>query len=104
MLDFLFLFWLHFIGDYPLQPDFLASFKGKYDYILFCHAVIWTGTIAIGLYLTGNFDLWKVAMLFVGHFLIDRWKARKKDKTYSLTRDLWIDQGLHFVQLALCLL
>ena len=97
------LIWLHMLGDYPLQPDFLAQFKGKNDYLLFCHSVLWTGCIAIGLIAFSSFTWWKIGMLLFGHFAIDRWKARKQDKTYSLTRDLWIDQGLHFIQLLVCL-
>ena len=104
VFQFVILFWLHFIADFPLQGEFLANFKGKYDYLLFAHSVIWTGTITAGLFLTGNYDLWKVAMLFVGHFIIDRWKARKEDKSKALTDDLWKDQLLHFGQLLLCLL
>ena len=107
-MDYLFallvLFWLHFVGDYPLQGEFLANFKGKYDYLLFCHAVIWTGTISAGLIYLGIFSYWKIAMLLIGHFLIDRWKARKINKEYALTKDLWIDQGLHMVQIIICLI
>lgn len=98
------LLWLHFIGDYPLQGDFIANMKGKNDFILFCHVAIWTGYISIGLAWFCLFAWWKVAMLLIGHFVIDRWKARKEDKTYALTRDLWIDQALHFVQLLICCL
>ena len=98
------LFTLHLLADFPLQGEFLASVKGKYDYLLFCHAAIWTGAVSAGLIALGLFTWWKVVMLLVGHFLIDRWKARKEDKTYALTRDLWIDQSLHFVQLLLCLI
>ena len=102
-LKICFLIWLHMIGDYPLQGDFLAQVKGKNDYILFCHSVIWTGCIAFGLFLLGLFAWWKAAMLLIGHFIIDRWKARKQDKSHSLKRDLWIDQGLHLFQLLICL-
>ena len=104
MGSLLFLVWLHMVGDYPLQGDFIAQVKGKNDYILFCHAVIWTGCITIGLVIIGLFAWWKFAMLLVGHFIIDRWKARKHDKTNALTRDLYIDQSLHLIQLVLCLL
>ena len=97
------LVWLHMMGDYPLQGEFLAQVKGKNDYILFCHSVIWTGCIAFGLFLLGLFAWWKAAMLLIGHFIIDRWKARKQDKSHSLKRDLWIDQGLHLFQLLICL-
>ena len=103
-LKICFLIWLHMIGDYPLQGDFLAQVKGKNDYILFCHSVIWTGCITVGLLLLGLFTWWKASMLLAGHFVIDRWKARKQDKSHSLTCDLWIDQGLHFLQLLICLI
>lgn len=91
----------HYIGDYPLQGDFLANFKGKLDYILFCHAIIWTGCVCAALGYFGAFAWWKAAFLLVGHFAIDRWKARKEDKTNALTFDLWKDQALHFAQLIL---
>lgn len=99
LIKFLFFIFLHFVADFPLQGDFLANNKGKYDYLLLVHSAIWAGTISIGLYLTGDFALWKAAFLLVGHFLIDRWKARKKDKTHALTWDLWLDQLLHMVQI-----
>lgn len=91
----------HYIGDYPLQGDFLAQFKGTHDYILFCHAIIWTGCVCAVLGYFGVFAWWKVAFLLVGHFAIDRWKARKEDKTHALTRDLWKDQALHVAQIIL---
>lgn len=101
------LFWmivLHYIADFPLQGQFLAEMKGKYDYLLFCHAMIWGGVISAGLLQLGFFAPWKAVMLVVGHFIIDRWKARKADKTYALTKDLWVDQFLHTVQIFIALL
>ena len=103
MINLLILIWLHLFGDYHLQDDFQAQNKGKNDFILFVHSALWTGLICIGLFIVGLFAWWKIIMLLMGHFIIDRWKARKEDKTYSLTRDLWLDQGLHFIQLLLCL-
>jgi Protein of unknown function (DUF3307) len=94
----------HYIGDYPLQGDFLANFKGKLDYVLFCHALIWTGCVCAVLGYFGVFAWWKAVFLLIGHFAIDRWKARKTDKTHSLTKDLWIDQALHLGQIALVVL
>lgn len=91
----------HFVADFPLQGDFVANFKGKNDYILFCHAIIWTGCVCAVLGFFGIFAWWKVAFLLVGHFFIDRWKARKEDKTYALTHDLWKDQAMHFAQVVL---
>lgn len=90
----------HYIADFPLQGEFMAQMKGKLDYILFSHTMIWTGCICAVLAHSGVFAWWKAAFLLAGHFAIDRWKARKEDKTHALTRDLWIDQSLHFAQLA----
>lgn len=98
-MKLLFLFWLHFVGDYPLQSAFLAQMKGKYDYLLLCHSIIWAGLISLGLYLLGLLTIWKILFLLIGHFVIDRWKARKEDKTNALTKDLWLDQLLHMVQI-----
>lgn len=98
-IKLLFLLWLHFIGVYPLQGNFLAQMKEKYNYILLCHSIIWAGTISVGLHLFGLLTIWKVIFLLVGHFIIDRWKARKEDKTNALTKDLWIDQVLHMLQI-----
>jgi len=88
----------HYIADYPLQGEFLATIKGKLDYILFCHVIIWTGCVCAALGYFDVFSWWKAGFLLVGHFAIDRWKARKEAKTHALTRDLWIDQALHFGQ------
>ena len=104
LTNILILLFAHLIGDYHLQDDFQAMNKGKYDFILFIHCMLWTGAICIGLILCGLFGWWKLAFLLIGHFLIDRWKARKVGKTHALTRDLWIDQGLHVIQLLVCVI
>jgi len=91
----------HYMGDFPLQGEFLANLKGSNDYLLFVHSVIWTGCICSVLVYFGIFAWWKVALLLGGHFIIDRFKARKEDKTDALTCDLWIDQMLHFGQIIL---
>lgn len=104
LTTFLILLWLHLLGDYILQDDFQAANKGKYDFILLVHVLLWTGCICFGLWKFGLFAWWKLALLVIGHFFIDRWKARKADKTYSLNRDLWLDQALHVLQLVVCLI
>ena len=93
----------HYLADYPLQGDFLGTMKGKYDYLLFCHCVIWTGCVSISLAYFGLYATWKLLFLFIGHFIIDRWKARHPSaKEIGLTKLLWIDQLLHFVQILIC--
>lgn len=93
---------LHCIADYPLQGDFLANFKGKNDFILLVHSIIWAGIISFGFLYVGKQIEVIFPLLLVGHFFIDRWKSRKTDKTNALTKDLYIDQALHAVQIAVC--
>lgn len=90
---------INYIGDYPLQGDFLGVYKAKYNYLLFVHCFIWTVTIMFGLMYFSLFSWWKIIFLFSGHFIIDRWKCRNKNKDLALTKLLWIDQFLHFIQI-----
>lgn len=96
-----FLIFLHYLGDFPFQGQFLAENKGKNDYLLFAHAFIWAGTISAGLLYFGLFSVWKCIFLLVGHFVIDRWKARLP---VSGQRELLIDQTLHLVQILFILI
>lgn len=100
---FLLLLLAHYVADFPLQGDFLGTMKGKYDYLLFAHVVIWSGVISLALVYLGIYTIYKLLFLFIGHFVIDRWKARKENKENALTWDLWIDQSLHVVQLIIVL-
>jgi len=93
----------HYIADFTLNNDFIDSNKGKNDYILFAHCFIWAGLICYILDLYGVFHYWKFPFLLIGHFFIDRYKARKQDKTNSMTKDLWIDQFMHFIQILIVL-
>lgn len=103
-MKFLILLWLHLFGDFHLQSDFQAANKSGSDFVLLTHVLLWAGVICFGLWLFSIFAWWKLAMLVFGHFIIDRWKARKTDKTNALGRDLWIDQSLHVIQLCICLI
>lgn len=89
------LIFAHFLGDYPLQGDYLSMNKGKDWYCLFAHSVIWTGCVCIALQYLGLLSLWKIGFLFALHFLADKLKCmfpvRKKY--------LYIDQLFHFAQL-----
>lgn len=102
IITILFLQLINFIGDYPLQGDFLGVYKSKYEYLLFVHCFIWTGVLSCSLVYLGIFAWWKLIFLFIGHYIIDRWKCRHKNKEEEgLTKLLWIDQGLHFIQIIL---
>ena len=100
MIKLFMLFWLHYVGDFPLQGSFLGVEKSNYDYLLFVHCLIWTGTVCIGLEYFNMFEWWKLYFLFAGHFVVDRWKCRHPDRNErGLTKLLWVDQALHALQI-----
>ena len=85
----------HFIADFPLQGEFLATNKGKHFYWLFAHCMIWAGTCSLPLILFGQFTVGKYLILLLGHIVIDKWKCQMG----SDMKWLYADQFLHGVQL-----
>ena len=75
----------HFIGDYFLQDDYLASNKGKDWYLLFAHCMLYCLPFAF-LY---GYD-YRLLVLLATHFYIDAMKARYKKI------DILVDQILHY--------
>ena len=94
---------LHCLADYPLQGDFLASFKGKNKICMFVHCVIWSGLIYFGLKHLGIAQYWHIPFLFLGHMLIDCWKCSRSGNGKELTTDLLVDQFLHLIQIIACM-
>jgi hypothetical protein len=97
MMGFLLVLFSHLVGDYALQSAFLAEMKGKNDVILAVHCGLWTGAVSIALYVLGMLSFEAIAFLFVGHFIVDRWKARQTEIKIG---HFYIDQVLHVVQCA----
>lgn len=95
---------LHAIADYPLQGDFLAQFKGKNWIAMTAHCLIWSGMIYFGLQYFELDKMWHFPFLFFGHMAIDKWKCSRSGNGKELGSDLVIDQLLHFVQIAICVL
>ena len=89
----------NYLGDYPLQGSFLANMKGKYDYLLFVHSFIWASVVSLPLMYYNDFTYGKFIFLLVGHFFVDRIKARSKSKNDPLGMMLWVDQIAHFLQI-----
>lgn len=92
---------LNYIADYPLQGEWMSVAKKTDDYVLYVHSMIWAGVMSLGLYYLGILALWKFVFLFAGHFVCDRWKARKKNATHD---DWMIDQTWHVTQMFTVLL
>jgi hypothetical protein len=95
------LFWLvcaHYIGDIALQSPWQADNKGKLWYVMLSHVMIWTTCICIPLKLFGVMGWWHPVFLFVGHFVIDKWKASKpRDAEYWHL--IYYDQAMHGIQI-----
>lgn len=127
MIVFLILYFINLVLDYPLQGTFLAEHKQKNNYVLFVHSAIWGLGLSIALIGFGMFAWWKVAMLVIGHYMIDYWKCRgiykKWPVKHSHTNEFgdiyfddiqtplisdytayYIDQFLHVIQILLCFL
>jgi hypothetical protein len=94
------LLFAHFIGDIALQSDWQAQNKGKYWYVMFSHAMIWTGCICITLQYLDIFALWKVLILCPPHMICDYWKSQKP-KTPEAWKYIYPDQAFHIFQLIL---
>ena len=96
MIDnFLLLLACHFIGDFPFQGDWLGMNKGKSWELMFYHCAIYTGTFIIFAHAGLLFSF----ILFTSHIIIDPLKAR-----WFFIKNIWIDQILHIIVLAICLL
>lgn len=103
---FLAIYFANLILDYPLQSEFLADYKSKNNYVLFVHSAIWGIGIFLVLISLGLGTIWKLPMLVIGHMLIDAWKCRGWYKKLNIKdwHSLYIDQGLHLIQLIVCII
>lgn len=99
------MFWLifaHFIGDWALQSEWMATNKYKYWFVMLAHCIIWTGCVCLALECLGMLSTWKICFLYVGHCVCDYWKCWVyskapfcKQKTYI---HLYADQLFHVGQ------
>jgi hypothetical protein len=97
----------HYVLDYPLQSDFLASTKGKYFYSLLAHSFIYSSGMSLIFYYTTSHNniLAVFLVLLISHIVIDYIKSHAKNKEKALTTYLYIDQALHlFINLVLMLI
>lgn len=84
-MDLLNTIFCHVIGDYILQQDFIAKTKGNNWYHLFIHCVLYI------LPFRAVFGVdWRLAVLFITHFIVDALKARYKKVDY------FTDQIIHY--------
>ena len=93
----------HMFGDYFLQTDYLAKNKGKDNYVLLIHCILYS--LGIGLV----FDIFGItltaidlALISTLHFPIDYIKARGiTSKMFGNKNALILDQIIHYIVLLL---
>ena len=96
------LLFAHSLGDYFLQTDYLAMNKGKDNYILCIHAILYTFAVAL---IFGNeiSQLWYWLILLI-HIPVDYIKARGiTPKRFGDKNALILDQAIHYLTLVLAL-
>ncbi len=100
ILVLLLLVYAHCMGDMVFQTEFMARLKRKHMLAMIQHCFVWTGTVMLMLTAAkwDVVDLWHIPFLFFGHWAIDHWKSRKPadDEHFWC---MYVDQGLHMVQL-----
>lgn len=95
------LFWLiflHHLADVAFQPSWLIKNKHKHWFSIYEHVWVWTGVVGAGLwFFTGELTLLDMAVLFIGHFLMDSYKYSKKEWWW-----IYPDQAFHYLQVIFC--
>jgi len=119
----------HFLVDWCWQSSFIAENKHKMWMIMFAHCAAWSLALGAVLSYFEAFAWWKLVMLFVIHWIEDLWKAKKVADVNALgiayppfqlsgfyidQYDYWkhkyftwlltIDQSVHIVQIAVCVI
>lgn len=62
----------HFIGDFLLQTGWMAKYKATKWLPLVTHVSIYTTVIAVFGMFSGGLSLPALAIIFIGHILLDR--------------------------------
>lgn len=100
-MNIIYMLFAHYLLDYPLQGEFLATTKGKYWYSCLAHSLIYGLGMAILLsilYTPPVFISVLIGMTLVcSHYIIDHFKATASNKDKALTTYLYIDQSLHLI-------
>lgn len=92
----------HSLGDYFLQTDYLAINKGKDNYILCIHAILYT--FAVSLIFGSEINQLWYWLILLTHILVDYVKARGiTPKMMGDKNALILDQAIHFLTLILAL-
>lgn len=73
MSSFDYLLLAHFIGDFPLQTNWMAVHKANKWLPLLTHALVYTLTVSmIAWFGFGGLSIWGILLVFVAHVVLDR--------------------------------
>lgn len=93
-----YLVFIHLLGDIAMQHDRYASKKHEVLRYMLTHCYLYAGVVSAGLFLVGRFSWSGAIILFLSHFLIDKYLRIDYD-TFKLGLSGWIDQLLHILVL-----
>jgi nicotinamide riboside transporter PnuC len=101
----------HLIGDFLLQTSWMAQYKATKWFPLLTHVSIYTLVIALFGFLSGGLSLVGLAIIFIGHIILDRktfvtfWV--KKIQMVKRPHETWLsivaDQIFHLILLAIAI-
>lgn len=97
----IFILMAHLTGDYLFQTDYLAINKGKDNYILFAHSVLYTvGVMVVAKILGVDCNIYQLAILGLLHFPIDYIKSKGFAPNIMGDKNALIfDQIIHYLLL-----
>ena len=97
----LFVLMAHMMGDYLFQSDYLAMNKGKDNYILLAHSILYTvGVMFVAYIMSIEISLDGLMILSALHLPIDYIKARGITPKYLGNKNaLILDQLIHYLTL-----
>lgn len=96
----------HMFGDYFLQTDYLAMNKGKDNYILLAHCILYGLGVGIVFGIFG-FTLTTIDLALISaiHYSVDYLKARGiTPKLMGNKNALILDQAIHYITLLLIII
>ena len=96
------LLFAHNLGDYLFQSNYLALNKGKDNYVLCVHAILYT--LATALIFKGEISYLGYWLILLTHIPVDYIKARGiTPKLMGDTNALVLDQVIHYLVLVVAL-
>ena len=97
------LLFAHALGDYFLQTEYLVCNKGRDNYLLIMHSILYT----LGIFFIFSTDItlaWYWIIL-ISHIAVDYLKARGiTTKKFGNRNALILDQAIHYITLALAVI